>query len=140
VYPSVIESVAPLMVNDMAYIALLSTYMVRSLRVHVLVISSRLVVYIADNIGDKGEPCGVPLMISKESKVCPPPLSMAVLADRKDSIQAHMPRGKPLSQKICTVWAGLTLSKKPEMSKSNRAPVCFAAVANAVRDIEHYKF
>jgi hypothetical protein len=70
---------------------------VRSLRAHVLVISSRLAVYIADKMGDKGEPCGIPLVISKDSETCPPPLKVAVLEDRKDSIQAHMPGGKPLS-------------------------------------------
>jgi len=103
VYLSVTESVAPLMVDDVAYMAPLLMYMVRSLRAHVLVISSRLAVYIADSIGDKGEPCGVPLVIAKESEVCPLPLSVAVLTDRKDSTQVHMPGGKPLSQNICTV-------------------------------------
>jgi hypothetical protein len=126
-YPSVAESVAPRTVTDVVYIAPSSTYMVRSLRAHILVISNKLVVYIMDKMGDKGDSCGVPLVISNDSETCPPPLSMAVLEDKKDSVQAHMPGGKPLSRKICMACAGLTLSKKPEMSKRSRAPAHFAA-------------
>ena len=116
-----------MIIADVAYMALLSMYMVRSLRVQVLVISSRLAVYIADRIRDNGEPWGVPLEISKSSEVCSLPLSMAFLADKKDLTQVHMPGGKPLSQKIYTVRAGFTLSKKPEISKRRRAPTHFAA-------------
>jgi hypothetical protein len=132
-YPSAAESVAPRTVADVVYIAPSSTYMVRSLRAHVLVISSRLAVYIADKMGDRGEPYGVPLVISKDLETCPPPLSVVVLEDRKDFVQAHMPGGKPLSRKIWTVRAGLTLSKKPEMSKRSRAPTRFAAWVACIR-------
>ena len=132
-YPSAAESVVPRTVADMAYIAPSSTYMVRSLKAHVLVISNRLAVYIMDSMGDKGEPCGVPLVISKDSETCLPPFSIAVLEDRKDSIQAHMPGGNPLSWNIWTVRAGLILSKKPEMSKRSRAPARFAVRVAYIR-------
>ena len=121
------KSDAPLMVTDMVYIAPSSTYMVRSLKAHVLIISSRLAVYIVDNMGDRGEPYGVSLMISKDSETCLLPLSVAVLEDKKDSVQAHMLGGKPLSQNICTAHAGFTLSKKPEISKRRRALTRFTA-------------
>jgi hypothetical protein len=63
VYPSAADSVAPLVVADVTYMALSSTYIMRSRSDHLLVSSSlssrRLAVYSTDNIGERGEPCGV---------------------------------------------------------------------------------
>jgi hypothetical protein len=86
-----------------------STYIVRSRNDHVFVISKRLAVYIAERIGDKGEPCGVPLVISKGWDSCPPPLSVAFLTERKDSTQVHIPDGKPLLRGPASFWLGCPL-------------------------------
>jgi len=132
-YPLAADSAAPFTVVDVTYIAPSSTYMVRSQRDHLLVISKRLAVYIADRMGDRGEPCGVPLIISNGSDTCPPPLRVAVRAERKDSTQAHIPVGKPLSLNICMAQVGLRLSKKPEMSNSRRAPARLATLVAYMR-------
>jgi len=46
-----------------------STYKVRSRCDHAFVRSSSVLVYSVDSMGDRGEPCGVPVSIGKASEM-----------------------------------------------------------------------
>jgi hypothetical protein len=64
----------------------------------------------------------VPFEMVKGADVWLPILSVACRLERKDETHMQTFVGKPLLEKTLTAWAGLILSKNPDISKRRRAP------------------
>jgi hypothetical protein len=73
-------------------------------------------------MGDRGEPYGVLLCTSYGTKRVEPILRETDRPVRNERVHRHTLSGKPFCQKTCVTCSGLTLLKKPEMSKRRRAP------------------
>jgi hypothetical protein len=86
--------------------------------------SRREAMYKADRIGERGEPCSIPLWTAHGAEMCIPIFRDTVLPVRKEWIQSHTYIGKPFRQNTCVVCSGLTVSKKLVMLKRKRAPAC----------------
>ena len=73
-------------------------------------------------MGDRGEPCGVPLWMLKGAETVVPIFSETNHPMRNECVHQHTLSRKPFSRSTCVAHSGLMLSKKPEMSKRRRAP------------------
>ena len=58
----------------------------------------------------------------KGADVWLPILSVTCCSERKDETHMQTFVGNPLLEKTLTTWAGLILSKNPDISKRRRAP------------------
>ena len=74
-------------------------------------------------MGDKGKPCGMPFVMSKELEMCEPTLSEAVLSIRNNQIHSQVYPRKPLIQKIWATHSGFMLLKNLDMSNRSRVAV-----------------
>ena len=94
----------------------------RSQKVHIFDASRSEDVYKVDKTGDRGEPCGVPVVMLKGSEVYIPKLREAIWPVKKERVQSHILEGNPRLCSVCVAQRGLTLSKNPEMLKRRRVP------------------
>jgi hypothetical protein len=107
-YPIRAEVTAAWVVAEMAYMAPSSTYNMRSLWDQHIAMSRREAMYKANKMGERGEPCGIPLWTAHGAEVCVPIFRDTVCPVRKEWTQSHTYMGKPLRWNICVVRSGFT--------------------------------
>src|SRR6266851_8744009 len=105
--PRTTDLAVALEVVEVAYMALSSTYNVRSLWIQEAVRVSRGEVYSAERIGERGDPWGVPYVMPNSGDVYVPICRDAVRSMRKESTQRHTLSGKPFKARTHMAHSGL---------------------------------